>query len=237
MDIFIDESGSLNNAPSNYSQFFVVAMVCAKNNKALKRAHKRFVSSNLPDLRRADSAKKPHGSRKACVCGQMFNNNKFQELKGNVFSPELKRRFLAHFNRPDDIEVYFVKISNKRLTDGFCRNKARAFNYTLRLAIQYYIKNGSLPNHPYNLHLDERNEKTESRHFLCDYLNTELVLGGHCSGPFTVQYCDSSNVPQIQIADVFANIYYSYLHSRAYTDELKELYASGVIKGIFEFPL
>ena len=202
MDIFIDESGSLNNNPTNYCDYFVVALVFSKNGKELKKAHKRFVAANMTDLQSADKPKVSKTGRVWREGNQMFIDGKFQELKGNVFSSDLKRKFLTYFNRPDDLEVYYIKIANKKLTTGFCKNTARAFNYTLRLAIQYYIKQGLLPDQACNLHLDERNEKTETRHFLCDYLNTELVLGGHCAGPFTVEYCNSANVRQVQIADV-----------------------------------
>lgn len=238
MDIFIDDSGSLNSTPKNYCDYFVVALIYSKNGKELKKAHKRFVAANLTELRKVDKPKVNSKTGRVRRKGnQMFVDGKFRELKGNVFSGNLKKKFLTYFNRPDDIEVYYIKIANKKLTTGFCKNTARAFNYTLRLAVQYYIKQRILPDQVCNLHLDERNEKTETKHFLCDYLNTELVLGGHCVGPFTVEYCNSANVRQIQIADVFANTYYSHLINGGYTAEFDALKASGVVKGIFEFPL
>lgn len=239
MDIFIDESGSLNNSATNYCDFFIIALVYSKNGQKLKTAHKRFVAAHLSELQKADKPKtiQTKTGRILCKGSQMFIGGKFQELKGNAFSSGLKKSFLTYFNRPDDLEVYYIKIANRRLTDGFCRNTARAFNYTLRLAIQHYIKQGLLPDQACNLHLDERNEKTETRHFLGNYLNTELVLGGHCSGPFVVEYCNSANMRQIQIADVFANAYYSQLISNSYTNEFNALRKSGVVRDIFEFPL
>lgn len=238
MNLFIDESGSINNSPSYFGDYFVIALVCSKNGNELKKAHKRFVKSNFADLQAADQPKiHPHTGKVLRAGNQMFKNGKFRELKGNSFTSVLKRKFLNYFNRPDDIEVYYIKIANKRLTDSFCSNTARAFNYTLRLAVQHFVKLGLLPDEECHLHLDERNEKTETKHFLCNYLNTELVLSGHCTGPFNVTYYDSADVRQIQIADVFANVYYSQLINGEYTSELEALKNSGVIKGIFEFPL
>ncbi|MCR5400654.1 MAG: DUF3800 domain-containing protein [Treponema sp.] len=68
------------------------------------------------------------------------------------------------------------------------------------------------------LQLDERNERTEARYFLENYLNTEFCLNGITEKHYTVKYLDSSDNPFIQIADVFANLYYSELNTEAYTD-------------------
>lgn len=48
--------------------------------------------------------------------------------------------------------------------------------------------------------MDERNEKTETKFFLENYLNTELMLGGVTQGKFNVSYFDSANNKFIQIA-------------------------------------
>ncbi|WP_405726530.1 DUF3800 domain-containing protein [Anaerotignum sp.] len=46
MNIYIDESGSINNhSPEN--KFFVIAMVHVKDKRGLEKAYKRFVSSNI----------------------------------------------------------------------------------------------------------------------------------------------------------------------------------------------
>ena len=40
----------------------------------------------------------------------------------------------------------------------------------------------------------------------------------------------------IQIADVFANLFYSHVKTDAYTEELQKLKDSGILRFIFEFP-
>ncbi len=49
MNIYIDESGSINNHASN-NKYFVIALIHPTNKDALKRAYKRFVSSNHDNL-------------------------------------------------------------------------------------------------------------------------------------------------------------------------------------------
>ncbi len=60
-------------------------------------------------------------------------------------------------------------------------------------------------------HIDERNIRTEAKYTLEDYLNTELLFNNILDQNIKVEYYDSCNSILIQIADVFANIFYSNL--------------------------
>ena len=166
----------------------------------------------------------------------MFSDGKFVELKGSQFNPDMKRKFVSFFSRNHLFDIYFIKIDNTKLTDKFCSNTSRVFNFSLKIALEYFIKNNYLPDEDCNLQLDERNEKTESRHFLENYLNTELSLNSSINGNFDVTYYDSANNKAIQIADVFANLYYSELQSNKYTEQINDLKECGILKFIFEFP-
>ena len=104
------------------------------------------------------------------------------------------------------------------------------------MALQYLIQNNFLEQDDIHLQLDERNEKTETIHFLENYLNTELSLGGTTKGKFTVNYFDSSNNKFIQIADVFSNLFYSQLHTGGYGDEIQLLKNNNILKFVFVFP-
>lgn len=86
------------------------------------------------------------------------------------------------------------------------------------------------------MQLDERNEKTETKYFLENYLNTELVMGGITTGKFDVKYFGSSDNILIQLADVFSNLYYSQLQTGAYEEEFRKLEEAKILKSIFEFP-
>lgn len=236
MNIYVDESGSINNhIPDN--NFFIIALVHTISKDSLKRAYKRFVSSNHDRLRELDQDKiHPKTGKVIKSGGKMFSGNKFKELKGSQFDRDMKLKFLQFFSQKPTFEVYYIKIANKKLTDHFCENTARVFNYTVRLALGYFIQQGFLPDEDCSLQLDERNEKTETRYFLENYLNTELSMSGTASGKFDVSYFDSANNRFIQIADVFANLYYSHLRTGAYAEEFQKLEENGILKCIFEFP-
>lgn len=166
----------------------------------------------------------------------MFSNDEFKELKGSQFDRDMKLKFVDFFSRKKSFEIYYIKIANQKLTNHFCENTARVFNYTVRLALEYFITKGFLPDEDCFLQLDERNEKTETKFFLENYLNTELTISGTTSGKFNVSYFGSSDNSFIQIADVFANLYYSQLQTGAYGNEIKKLQEAGILKFIFEFP-
>jgi hypothetical protein len=168
---------------------------------------------------------------------RMFQSERFEELKGSMFTPALKREFVSYFCRENTLEVFYISIKNEAISGGLYDNTARAFNYVLKLALEYYIKNGYLPNDQYIIQLDERNERTETKHFLQNYLNTELRMGGIVSSDIEVKYFDSSRNKAIQIADVFANLYYSQLLTKAYTKEILHMKDVGCLKRIFQFPI
>ena len=236
MNLYIDESGSINNHLQN-NKYFIIAMIYPTNKAALKRTYKRFVSSNHDALKTLDQDKvNPKSGKIIKAGGKMFSEGKFKELKGAQFDRNMKLKFINFFAQKPSFEVYYIKINNEKLTDHFCENTARVFNYTVRLALDYLIRNDFLPNEDCSLQLDERNEKTETRYFLENYLNTELAMNGTASGKFDVAYFDSSNNTFIQIADIFANLYYSHLQTKAYTDEFQKLKDTGILKFIFEFP-
>lgn len=225
MNIYIDESGSINNHNS-HTPYFIIALVKVSSPEKMKLAFRRYISSNYKDL--YNHSKSPE---------KMFRNGKFLELKGNALTAIQKRKFVDFFLRKPWFELYYIKLNNDKLSDSFCENSARAFNYSVLHALDYFYKNGFLPDEPCNLQLDERNEKTETKYFLETYLNTHLRLNGTVSTDFSVRYFDSANNCLIQIADVFANFYYSQLQTDAYDAEFKKLKESGVLKYIYEFPL
>lgn len=223
MNIYIDESGSINNNLSP-NHDFIITLVIPTDKKKLDRAYKRFVSSNIDSLKQLDKNKK------------MFLNGKFHELKGSQFDKPMKQKFVHFFCQKKYFEIYFIHVKNHCLTDVFCQNTARAFNYVIRLAFQFFITNGLLPQENFHLQLDERNEKTETKHFLENYLNTELALSGVTNQKFIVSYFDSANNKLIQIADVLSNIFFSHVHTQTYTQELQLLEKGGMLKFIFKFP-
>lgn len=237
--IYFDESGSVNNhSPKN--KYFVIAMIHVnEENKAkLKRSYKRFVKKNIERLKYLDKDKVDFTTGLILRDGhKMFDNDKFLELKGSQFDREMKCKFVEFLIQKPCFEIYYIRLENKYLTDSMCSNSARAFNYPIKLALEYFIKRGYLPKARYSLQLDERNEAPESRYFLKMYLNTELLLNRTLNNEMNVDYFDSSNNFGVQIADVFSNLYYSELMTGKYKKELQQLKDAGVLKPIFIFPL
>ncbi len=236
MNIYIDESGSINNhVPSN--KYFVIAMIRVIDKRGLEKAYKRFISSNLEELRELDREKVDETTGKVLKAGnKMFIDGRFVELKGSQFDQPMKKKFLEFFSREPYFEIFYIKIINGKLTNKFCSNTSRVFNYSIRLAMNYFIKNNLLPNERCVLQLDERNEKTEAKYFLENYLNTELLLSEDIDGPFTVTYFDSCNNKFIQIADVFANVFYSDLVNHQYSEQLEVFKEKEMLRCVFEFP-
>ncbi len=224
-NIYIDESGSMTTKYANHYPYFVIAMILVKDKQRLKTSYKRFVSKNHARLKNTDLKNK------------MFKDDKFVELKGSCMTEELKIDFLDFFCRNDLFEVYYIRIKNSEIRYGLYNNTARAFNFVLKNALQHLLETGFLPNDDYYLHVDERNERNESRHDLEGYLNTELNTGHGFSGEFNVKYYDSSSNALVQIADVFSNLYYVYCLNGSLKDKMNEKREQGYIKKRIHFPI
>lgn len=94
MNIYIDESGSINNHIKN-NKYFIIALVRTFDITAVKKAYKRFVSSNYSRLMELDQDKiRPKTGRIIKEGGKMFKNGKFKELKGSQFDKEMKQKFV-----------------------------------------------------------------------------------------------------------------------------------------------
>lgn len=224
--LYIDESGSMTNLHHQSHPYFVIAVVRAVNSRKIRTLYKRFVNKHFETLRNIDTQ------------GKMFKNGAFQELKGSSFTPELKHAFVNYFCRSNDLEVYYIQVNNNNpKANVLYKNTSRAFNYVLKLALEYWVSHHYLPDAKYEIHLDERNEKTESRSFLQDYLNTELFMQYILSSDINVKYFDSSQNKIIQIADVFANLYYSELLTGNYSQDIHLMRKQNCLKFVFRFPL
>lgn len=225
INLYIDESGSMTNNYASYKSFFIISIIKVKNEKILARNLKRFISDNFKTLRKIDSNNK------------MFINDKFHELKGSELNAELKIKFIKEICRNNCLEIFYIKLLNSKVDEKLFNNKARAFNYLLKIFLSHAFHKGYLTDEDINLQIDERNVKTQAKYSLADYLNTELILGEDLlTNPLTVKYFDSSNNKFIQVADVFSNFYFSHCMTNKYSDILENLQEEGYLKEIFVFP-
>lgn len=233
MNLYIDESGSINN---KLNSPFVIAIINVLDYRKFNTVIKRFITSRFDKLKDLDNDFYNKDGKLMKRGNQMFKNGKFKELKGSQFDRDMKQDFVEFITKKKYFDLYFIKIDNKLLTDKICENTARAFNYTLKLALSYFISQKYIDDEDCLIQLDERNERTDARFFLENYLNTELCLNGVTENHFTVRYLDSSVNPFIQIADVFANIYYSQLNTHGYDNEMYKLKERNILKAVFSFP-
>lgn len=222
--IYIDESGSMTTRYKRHWPYFVIALIRGRDPRKLRTLHDRFIRTHKEELKASDTENK------------MFRGERFLELKGSALTSDLKREFVSYFCRPGTMEVYYIVLDNAEVKAQTYDNTARAFNYVLKLALEYLIRGGFLPDDSYFLQLDERNERTETKRFLKDYLNTELHTGGLLSSNVEVQYFDSSRNRIIQLSDVLANLCYSQLLSGVYGPEFDQMWGSGCLKRVFWFP-
>lgn len=236
MDIYIDESGSISKRNADRVPYFVIALVHVTDREGMSHAYKRFVGKYLDRMRALDYIRLDPRTGKILHGGKMFRDGRFLELKGNAFDADMKRAFVKYFTQKPCFELFYIIIDNKTLPDVFSNHTSNGFNYVLQRALRYFCNQGLLPPDICHLQLDERNEKKENKHFLENYLNTELLVGGVTSQPFTVRYFDSSRNQFVQIADVFSNLLYSQTQTHAYQQEITRLKQSGVLKYIYKFP-
>ena len=192
----------------------------------LKTTYRRFVQKNLTRLNELDKDE-----------NKMFKNGKFVELKGSQFDRAMRKEFVRYFAQNNYFQLFYILVDNSLIQPGFCDNTARSFNYLIKLSLKYYLNQGLLNDDEYNLQFDERNEKTETKHFLENYLRTEFLSDRTLTHQINVEYFDSANNKLIQVADVFANIFYAHNRTNAYSNEINYLQKNGYLKHIFKFPL
>lgn len=226
LNMYIDESGSVHPTSKNFSRYFIIGIVIPKDPLKLKKVYKTFVRKNFKILKELDKENK------------MFDNNgKFIELKGSSMNKPMKLNFMDFFCQNNALEVRYIILDNNNLEERFIRNKARTFNYLLKIFLSNSIKKKYIQDTEVFLQIDERNVKTDSKFSLEDYLNQELLLNDNLLDNVLVKYFDSSQNCFIQIADVFSNIMYSNLITKgAYKKELGLLQQNKYILPSFIFP-
>ena len=219
VNMYIDESGSIHPSSQNLNRYFIIGIVIPKDMKKLKRVYKIFIRNNIETLRKLDTERK------------MFSQDgKFLELKGCFMNKPMKLNFIKFFCQNNLFEVRYIILDNNSLEPRFIQNKARTFNYLLKLFLTNSIKKDYIHDKEIFLQIDNRNVKTESKYSLEDYLNQELSLNCNLVNQIHVQYFDSSQNSFIQIADFFSNLMYSNLITNgAYKKEIQQLQKEGYI--------
>ncbi len=223
INLYIDESGTMNCEKGDK---FIISIVRVLDNKSLKVKFKRCISKYIDDLKECDKKQK------------MFKNGKFIELKGCALSLPVKKNIADYLSKSRDFEVYIIELDNKKIDSKLYKDRSRAFNYMIKLALEFFINKGFFNKHEeYRIIIDERNVKVEAKRSLDDYLNTSLQLDEKLTDEIQVEYHDSAQERFIQIADFFANFYYSQCVNGKYDDDFKKLSKTKILRRVFKFPL
>lgn len=93
MNIYADESGSINN---KIGKPFVIALVHVLDFKKLNTAFKRFISSNMTKLQELDKDFYNSNGTLTKKGGLMFKDGKFREIKGSQLNQQMKTDFVNY---------------------------------------------------------------------------------------------------------------------------------------------
>ena len=129
INMYIDESGSIHPTSNNLNRFFIIGIVIPKDSQKLKKIYKIFIRKNIDELRKLDKE------------GKMFNSNgHFLELKGSSMNKPMKLNFMNFFCQNNLFEIRYIILDNNQLEEKFIKNKARTFNYLLKIFLINSIK-------------------------------------------------------------------------------------------------
>ncbi len=222
--LYIDESGTMTNKNIKEFPYFIICVIRVLDKRKLKSKIKRFISNNIVEIKLLNSSK-------------MFRDGKFIEIKGSELTPQLKTKFVKYLCKEKLFEVFYIDVLNSAVEDRLYVNKARAFNYLIDLFLRFSIRKKLLPKGDYNIHIDERNVKTNAKKTLEDYIATELGIKEKYINDITVEYNDSSTNTFIQLSDFFSNLYYSFkMNESFYQPIINMLKEKEILKNIFVFP-
>jgi hypothetical protein len=192
---YIDESGSIPTFRSKKwaNRYFVISFVHTKNANHLERVFSdslRSVYKYYPEYF-ADTS----------------------ELKGSAAPPFVKEYLLRRILRKTDIKIGYIIADNWNIQNSFRQIPSRSFNYLIKLVMMSHALSAS-DRAFLNLKIDNRNSAVESLKSLEEYLFQELVLGEEITNKVHVEYCDSCNNSNIQVADLVANTVMQYYRYR-----------------------
>lgn len=242
LNIYIDESGSMRNPPTNYNdQFFFISMLVldSAQSKYLKRRKRKYVRSNMEQLKNENQItllRNKHRSEKTT----MFNDNKFLELKGSCLSFGTKKDILSNIFLRNSLlkdSLFLVEVDNARTRKNFFADTERAFNYLLRISLITLARKKNIKENNITIHIDNRNIANSSINGLEKYLNHELCVKTEIYNSITVLYYNSEDSDHIQVIDLVANIHFSSRDDRRARQVLSKFVQEEIIIQLFKFPL
>jgi hypothetical protein len=191
---FVDESGSIPGRliMDENHKFFIIAFVHTDNPKKLKNTYKRAISTlkkKFPEV--------------------FLNCSDPNEMKGSECPPFMKYFIFNKLVSNTDIKIGYMCVNTWGILDRFRDYPERSFNYLVKVI----TKNFPLSPYEFNglqYYIDNRNSSIPSLKSLEDYLYSQLVLDEQYISGVSVEYVDSKNFINVQVADMVANTIYQY---------------------------
>ena len=197
---YIDESGSIVNAnnATKRTESFVIAIIITDNPVFVKKVFKR---ERLKAIKTETYLKEELAKNK--------------ELKGSLVPEIIKYRIYEKISNKcvGNFEYGIIRLNNKKSYDYFKANKARVFNFLLKLFLSHRFRNLTRFKEfdKFEICIDERNVATKSLNTLEEFLETSINLNGSLFPKgISVSYCDSKSQLLVQLADFVANTSYRY---------------------------
>jgi len=188
---YVDESGSIPSFKSKKwkNRYFLIAFVHTEDKEGLKKVHNR----SLKNVRKYY----PH----------LFDEN--NELKASVAPPFIKEYLLRRIIDKTDAHFGYMIVDNWNIKERFRKYKSRSFNYLIKLVMISHDLCDNCSNYLV-LNIDNRNSKITSLSELEGHLFDELVLSRYLTNDINVNYLQSHETTNVQVADLIANTIYQY---------------------------
>ncbi|NMO97464.1 DUF3800 domain-containing protein [Paenibacillus lemnae] len=189
---FIDESGSIPKFLDQRfkNRYFVISFVHTNNPKHLKNTYKRAI-----------------GYLKGKHIDFFENLKDPKECKASEMLPYMKAYILEKLASNTDIKIGYMVVNNTEIQQRFRDKPGRSFNYLVKIIMENFsLTKEDIIN--LELNIDNRNTALEGLTELEGYLYNELVLNKGTVDSVKVNYLESCDHYNIQVADLIANVIY-----------------------------
>lgn len=189
---YIDESGSMPKfRDQRYrNRYFVISFVQTDNHQHLKNTYKRAIRV----------LKRDHPNFFAGIKDP-------KECKASEMHPFMKEYLLRKLIAVTDMKIGHMVVNNMEIDQVFREKPGRSFNYLIKIIMENFSLSHEEMSH-LHLHVDNRNTSLTGLSELEGYLYYTLVLDRKLIKNVSVRYLESCDHPNIQVADLIANVIY-----------------------------
>lgn len=189
---YIDESGSIPKALDRRwkHRYFVISFIHTSDPKRLKNTYKNSIRT----LR-----------EKYSTFFAALPNPK--ELKGSEMLPHMKLYIIKRLKNLTDIRIAHMVVDNWSIDQRFRDMPGRSFNYLVELIVQNFSLTMA-DKEKLIINIDNRNVALEGLTELEGYLYHQMVLKDETIKAVEVNYLESSENYNIQVADMISHTIY-----------------------------